>query len=135
MSQDSKEGLGFKRLKFIGYCMSQTPPEGMTLEDFVLYAKFRLCEWRGYVMEDPVWDKYGDEQLLVEYYATRFEKDEKFRDEYNRENSLNGYEEAVDWMDQEIAKNAEEIKNLKPTSMGEEDEFEYTPSVVDEDRK
>lgn len=136
MISPKKTNDGFFKLKFIAYAWAQLPPEGATFDDYVKYAKFALCEARGYLAEDPIWERYSDEQILIEYYALCFVRDESFRKEF--EAALSGMGEqgkaAIDWMDAEIKKNQEALKVLRQTQsrieQTKEDEFEFVPPVI-----
>jgi hypothetical protein len=132
-SESNKEGDQFHRLKFIAYCYSQTSPlEGTTFEEFVQFAKFKLCELRGYLMNDPVWDRYADEAILVEYYATQFERNKEMRDAFEAKitGQSTDVEDTISWMERQKAENQKEIERLKrakeESSQGE-DEFEFVP--------
>lgn len=137
------------RLKFMGYCMGCTPPdqEGVEFDDFVRWAKFQLATHKGYLMEDPIWDKYTDEQILVEYYAMTYTIDKQLRSEF--EAVLKGVDQGdLDWIEDQIRKNKAEVEARKKemdsigdieevravdaevsASMDEEDEegFEFAP--------
>ena len=74
----------FLPIKYMGYCMSQMPPEEAktSFEDFVTYAKFQLSVDKHVLMEDPDWDKYTDEAILVEYFANMFLKSKEERERF-----------------------------------------------------
>lgn len=133
----------FIRLKSIAYHMSQPPgkADDPELADFIRYARFQLAAVKRILYWDPVWDNYTDEQILIEYYAMLFDKDPKFRTEYE---AMTGtpIEDDIDWMEREIAKNqAEHGAPKKEEGKPQEDvteagleEFEVTPdSLVKED--
>ncbi len=73
----------FTSLKYKGYCRSQLPPgEGRTMDDFANYAKFFICQQAKVLWNDPIWDTYTIEGIIVEYYAYLFELDGKLRKEF-----------------------------------------------------
>jgi hypothetical protein len=134
MSQkvDPKSDPLFK-LKHIGYVMAVGAPRGKgDLEDLVQNCKFMLCHARGYLMEDPVWDKYTDEQILTEYFAMEFRNNNDFRKEF--EALVPGYDydptidEFLSWSEGKIEENAKELKTLEETK----EEFEFTPASMGE---
>lgn len=102
----------FRNLKFIGYCRAFLPPEEsgpISMEDFIGHCKFQLCLATQTLMKDPIWETYEDEDILAEYYAHVFTKDEKAKDEFLV--SLKGADSDIyDWFDEMIAKNQEELK-------------------------
>lgn len=122
----------FFRLKYMGYCMSQLPPEGIesTLEDFLEYARFQLCKVSNRLMKDPIWDTYSDEEILVEYYATLYanNKEERTRIEavFAGQN-----QDVVDWFDEMIEKNQAEIKAYKE-KLEETEEISFSPTTLGE---
>jgi hypothetical protein len=117
-------------IKFAAYCMSQLPPEGVetSFDDFVRYAKFQLCFDKHVLMEDSIWDKYTDEQILVEYYANLFSKS---RDERTRfEDQLKGFDSDIyAWFDAQIKKNQEEMAEK---AKGLEDKVKFVPETIGE---
>lgn len=78
--------------------------------------------------KDSVWDKYLDEEILIEYFSLMFEKSEDFKMQF--EASLNGieYEDAVDWFDQAIEDNKKEVDSYKK-KMKDTEEFDFTPGL------
>jgi len=86
-----------------------------------------------------VWDNYTDEQIIIEYYAILFEKDPKFRAEFEAETGT-PIEDDIDWMEREIARNQAEFGAAKTENkkseedVDGEEEFEVTPeSLVKEE--
>ena len=53
----------FRRVKFMGFCMSQLPPDGFSLdfEDYMNWILFQLCKHYKIPTKSDVWDKYTDE--------------------------------------------------------------------------
>ena len=103
------------RIKYIGYCLSHGNLEenqNLDFSEFVRWAKFQICSQRNLLMEDPIWERYTDEQILIEYYAILYSKDKESRLEF--EAIVKGEEEGVfDWMQAEIDKNQEAIEAWK----------------------
>jgi len=121
---------GFFNIKYIGYCLSQLPPEEVksSFEDFVNYAKFQLCIDRNVLFHDPVWDRYNEEQILVEYYASVFSKDKEQRGRF--EAQLQGeYTDIYDWFDKKIEENR---KEMEATLGGTEDKLSFSPEQLGE---
>jgi hypothetical protein len=120
----------FFNLKYIAYCWAQLPPEGTdsTFEDFVKYAKFNLSVDKHVLMEDPIWDKYNDEQILVEYFANLFIKSKGERERFEAQ-FAGSDPDFNDWSDQQIAKNQEEMAE-KAASL--EDSIKFVPETLGE---
>lgn len=109
-----KQSDPLKSIKFKGYCWSQTPPgEDTTMEDLVSFAKFYLCKSSRVLWKDPIWDKYTDEEILIEYFAHLFSRDELSRKDFEASmtagTDLYG-EEIYDWLDRKIKENQEEMQ-------------------------
>lgn len=112
----------------MGYCLSQLPPEGIkaTYEDFLRYAKFQLSVDKHLLIEDPIWDKYSDEQLLVEYYANMYSKSKAERDRF--ESLLLGDNPDLhEWFDKKIKQNKEEME-AKAAKL--EDQVRFSPDTL-----
>lgn len=118
------------KIKYMGFCMAQMPPEDVASDfaDFVRYAKFQLSVDKCVLMEDPMWDKYTDEQILVEYFANLFMKSKEERERF--EGQFKGEDpDLYDWFDRKIAENKKELEakaadledsvSFKPDSLGD----------------
>lgn len=120
----------FFRFKYMGYCLSQLPPEeaSSTFEDFVRYAKFQLSLEKHVLMEDAIWDKYNEEQILVEYFALNFAKSKEERERF--ETQMAGQDPDINkWFDQQIAKNQEEMAERLGAH---EEQVKYVPETLGE---
>jgi hypothetical protein len=123
----------FYRLKYMGYCLSQMTPTGVptTFEDYVNYAKFHLSLDKHVLMEDPIWDKYTDEGILVEFFANIFSKSKEKLKEF--ESTFKGYMSEIDefnaWADRMIEKNKIELEEKAKTL---EDKVSFTPETMGE---
>lgn len=120
----------FLTLKYMGFCMSQLPPDeaGTSFEDFVRYAKFQLSVDKHRLMEDEVWEKYTEEQILVEYFANVFSKSKEERERF--EIQLSGSDPDINnWFDKMIEQNQQEIsEKLK----AQEEQVKYVPESLGE---
>ena len=78
------------RIKYIAYCLSGMPPEKVepTYEDLIYYARFQLSVEKRIPFNDTIFDSYTDEELLVEWYAILFYRNEELRNKF--EITLNG---------------------------------------------
>jgi hypothetical protein len=125
-----KDVNGLFRLEYMAFCMSQMPPQevGSSLEDYVRFAKFQLSLDKHLLMEDPIWDRYTDEQILIEYMAGMFMKNPEKLKEF--ETKLTGQDSDVyDWLDRKIEENKKEMAeqldkmeenvSFSPESLGE----------------
>lgn len=119
----------FQKLKLMGYCLAFLPPQGIdtSLKDFVEFAKYQLCKERHLLMKDPIWETYGDEEILVEYYAVLFEKNQTLKAEF--EAALVKQDvDFMQWLDKELRENEKKRaeENEGPP------EFEFDPSTIGE---
>jgi len=114
----------FFPLKYKGYCLAMTPPDGdsVSLEDFVEFAKFQLCEARNILRKDVIWDAYSDEEVLIEYYAILMSKDENLRKKMELEIGGMDYAKDLDWFDRQIKTNKKEVDEI-----AKEEEFDFKP--------
>lgn len=123
---DQKDSL--LPVKYMGYCMSQMPPEDQnsTFEDFVRFAKFQLSLEKHVLMEDPIWDKYTDEQILVEYFAGLYARSKEERERL--EVQLAGSDPDInEWFDKMIEKNQEEMAEKAKSY---EDKVRFVPEAL-----
>lgn len=101
----------FLNLKYIAYCIAYMPDEHASFLDFVRFCKFQLCLKNNILMENPIWEKYTNEEIIVEYYATKYALDKDAKEAFQRQ--LNGEkieeDDMFDWMDSEIEKNKKEL--------------------------
>lgn len=103
-------------IKYKGYCRSQTAPgDKTTLEDFTKFAKFFLCKQTRTLWNDPVWDKYSDEEIMIEYFSHLFASSEEERKafEVQIDAGVDLYgEDVYAWLDRKIAENQAETKKM-----------------------
>lgn len=131
---NQKHNDPFFRIKNIAYNISQLPST-ITLADFIRFAKFQICQKKKMLYYDPIWDKYADEQILVEYYAILFDEDKTAREDFEVKANISSEYEA-EWMDQAIEKNKKELKNEKTDDVDLIDEedlidgFDETPKTL-----
>ena len=115
----------------MGFCMSQLPPEGFGLDftDYMNWIQFQLSKHYKIPTKSSVWDKYTDEEMLVEYYAVRFDTDEEEKNKFEGivEGLTGGDDDIYDWFDKQVEKNQEEIKE-KTDEM--EDDLSFSPDTM-----
>lgn len=115
------------RLKHIAYCRSQTPISGMGLKDFVNYAKFQLCLITKRLEKDPVWDTYTQEEILIEFFAHKFNVDKNFVTEFELSMATGEVLDFSDWADLQM-KREQEAKEAKLKDL--EDNISFNPGDV-----
>lgn len=129
------------RMKYMGYCLANLPPEEKSweLKDFYRMVRFRLAQKWGVSMKDPIFDRYiRPEELVVEYFAHRCADEEDFRQEIENRaaGKPEGYSETVDWMEQELEENKraiEEFKRKKAIAEGQDLENAKIEEELDEE--
>lgn len=119
------------RIKYLGYFLAGYGADrpDVTFSDLVRISKFNLSEARNVLMEDPIWDKYNDYQILQEYYAMYFRRSEEAREAFKiqLENDGNLEDEGLNWMNKEIEKNRSKIEEMKALSKQEEEILDFDP--------
>jgi hypothetical protein len=56
-----------------------------------------LCQKRNVLFFDPVWDRYKEEEILVEYYTILMLEDDKFRMDFKAK--IKGVKgDDIDWV-------------------------------------
>lgn len=109
-----QESDPLQALKFKGYCWAQTAPgDDTTITDLTTFAKFYLCKHSNRLWKDPIWEEYTDEEILIEYFAHLFSKDQSARTEFetqiNAGSQLYG-EDVYEWLDKMVKQNQEETQ-------------------------
>lgn len=76
------------------------------------------------LMKDPIWDEYSDEELLAEFFAHIYAKDEESANELKAEvtGEKVSDDEWLEWADSQMADAPEEY----------EDSLEFTPDSLGE---
>ena len=115
----------------MGFCMSQLPPDGFgtNFGDYMNFVQYSLSKHYKIPVKSDVWDKYTDEELIVEFYAVRYDTDE---DEKNKmegiiEGLTGGDDDIYSWFDRKIKENQEENKE-KQSEM--EDDVSFSPDTM-----
>lgn len=113
--------------KWLAY-MNAEMPEKAQLDDYVRWAKFQLAIRTKTLLKDPIWDKYTAEEILIEFFAHKFDNDPNFKKDFEKDL---GMEEAVvddfaSWADKEMGK-AE--KDMEKQIEGLEDKISFDPSA------
>ena len=133
MSQNPKENQQltntdpFFGLKYIAYCRSQRPPEGVESDDIdiINYAKWQVCKARNLLFNDPIWKEYTAEEILIEYFAILFDESETLRDQFlSQARGLD--KKDVAWLEAMEAKWVKEQQAKIKDALGGADEIEET---------
>jgi hypothetical protein len=107
----SKDKDALLRLKYIAYCTACMPEEGANFFDFVRFCKFRLCAKNNILLLDAIWDKYTDEEIIIEYYAMTYALNPQDREDFL--NQLKGDitedDDMIAWMDSAIEQNKKDL--------------------------
>ena len=121
-------------IKRRAYILSQgsdaEDPENYSYDKLVQFAKFQLCDSRKTLMEDPIWDRYTDEMILLEYYAMLYNINKDLREEFENFVHSDVTEDQIDWMDKMIQKNKEELTKFVEADKEAED-FSFEPGKGD----
>lgn len=82
-NQQNNDEDPFFGLKYIAYCRSHLPD----LDDFgeselIDFAKWQICKVKSVLFNDPIWENYTKEEILVEYFAIRFDESKELLEEF-----------------------------------------------------
>ena len=111
------------RLKFMGYCLAHLPPKNVPgdFSDFVAFAQFQLAQEFGVLTKDPVWDRYTDEEILIEYFGLLFTKNDDAKTEFEGVLYGKSSDDDISWIQQQL----EESESM-------EDEVSFRPEDLNE---
>lgn len=112
----------FYNLKKFAYNRVFLPEQNIDIEDFCNFCKMHLCNTYKVPYKSPLWESYSDEDIMIEYFALKFLKDEEFKKEFKAQ--LQGKivhkdqmteDEFADWADKMESENKRELDKLKET--------------------
>lgn len=129
MSSQKKPKDPLHNLKYIGYCAAFMPPGKALLPEFVIYAKTYLCIKNRVLFKDVIWDTYGDEEIMVEYFAHIFSSDSRKKEEFEGliGASKSEYDEFVEFANKGIVDNVGELED-KAKEMDES--ISFSPNTL-----
>lgn len=124
----SKSKDPFSKLMQMAYSRI-TLPDNPKLEDYARVAKGYLCNKTNTLWEDPKWDRYNDEDLLVEWFSYMMKENEevKIRFEADHDLEVAGVEDFASWADAQIEASKEELEAKKGDL---EDNITFKPEDV-----
>lgn len=89
----------FFGLKYIAYHRAVLPaPEECTPEIVANYARWQICKARNILWNDPIWDSYTDEEIMIEFFAITFDQSEQSRIDFQN-SFVNTSEDVHEWME------------------------------------
>lgn len=126
MSQRKPKSDPFFGLKYIAFCRSRLmeAPDSPDRKALLDFAKWQICKSRSVLFNDPVWERYTEEEIFIEYFAIRFDESDEMIDEFKKEAFSDNVEEISDWFEKMETKYG--IKNPAPEPAKEPEEFEDT---------
>jgi hypothetical protein len=103
MSQSPKKEAKdpFFALKYIAYHRTGLPKDSDELdtEALISFAKWQICKVRNILWNDPVWDSYTEEEILIEFFSIKFDENEELRKDFG--NLMIGpSKKDMDWFDE-----------------------------------
>jgi hypothetical protein len=116
----------FFGLKYIAYCRTGLPinDEDIDEEALISYAKACICKARNKLWNDPIWDSYTQEEILVEYFTIRFESEDA-RKEFETK-LISVKKSDLDWFETAEKRYMSENKKENDIITQEPTEFEDT---------
>lgn len=119
MSEKPNKKDLFFRIKYMGYCMANLPPqmEEWSYHDLIRSSKFYLARKWNKPMKDPVFRQYSEEELLVEYYAHKTVEDPEFAESIKNRvlgiETFEGEDDVAAAMEKEMELNKAEVEAYK----------------------
>lgn len=110
-----KETDPFFGLKYIAFCRTGLPAneEDLDEEAMLQFAKWQVCKVRNILWNDPKWDSYTSQEILIEYFAIKFDQDTELRKDFEI-STISTKQADVDWFAKKEAQlKAEKAKNSK----------------------
>lgn len=106
-------------LKHIAYGRSVLSEDALTPQALVDFARWQVCKARSILWNDPLWDVYTAEEILIEYFSIRFDEDEDLRAKFAA-TLVRASKTDLEWFEEMEAK----LKNPEPIEPVEfEDKF------------
>lgn len=95
-SQKSKDRFfGLKYIALTRVSLTKNKDE-LDAEALLSFAKWQLCKTRSILWNDPVWEHYTAEEVLIEWFSLKFDENEDLRKEFEL-SILSVSAEEVDW--------------------------------------
>lgn len=116
-------------LKYLAYLRTGLPvnDEDLDEEALIVFAKWQICKIRNRLWLDPIWDTYTQEEILIEYFAIKFDENEELRKKF--EISMVGVKDKdLDWLDKMTKKYSTE----KDDKISKGQDVQENQAVVDE---
>lgn len=118
----------FFALKYIAFHRTGLPkdPEDLDRESLISFAKWQICKVRNILWNDPVWDSYTEEEILIEFFSIKFDENEDLRRDFG--NLVQGPStKDLDWFDEmEQTHTQAKQDTIKDSDLPEDLEFEDT---------
>ncbi len=142
MSQKPKnnEPDPFFGLKLIAYYRTGLPvnDDDIDEEAMVQFAKWQICKIKSVLWNDPVWNEYTSPEILIEFFAIKFDENEELRKKFEA-GIVTTKKSDTDWMERRMAKLLKEkeekqgkIKVEGPEKPKETPVVEFTPAPVED---
>jgi hypothetical protein len=95
----------FFGLKYIAYLRTglSVNTEDIDAEGLVNFARWQICKVRNILWNDAIWEKYTPEEILIEYFAIKFDENDTERKTFEA-TIVTGKETDIDWMMRSEAK-------------------------------
>ena len=130
MSKKKSKNLAalIRNIKYAAYCKAMLPPkeEDVSYEDLVEFALFQLSVEKHLPLKHKIWKDYADEEILLEYYAVLFLKNEDVRERFLAE--ISGSPKEIDLLNKLQELERVKMENLKESKMDKEEEL---PDVIE----
>jgi len=102
-------------LKYIAFCRTGLEDKTVDMQDFINFAKWHICRTRKVLWNDPVWDNYTDDEILIEFFSIRFDESPEVREEFKK-TTVSASKSDLDWFEEMERKALAERSTTTPQS-------------------
>jgi hypothetical protein len=113
----TKQNDVFLPLQHVAYCRSRLTDldDAHTRQELLDFCKWQICKVRNILFLDPIWDRYTEEDIFVEYFAIKFDESDEMAEEFKNKLGSGNKEEVADWFDQMAEKYATKTEEFEDT--------------------
>jgi len=122
---EAQEEDPFFGLKLIAFHRSTFPKdsEELTEDELIAFARWQICKSRNILWNDPIWQSYTHPEILIEFFAIKFDEDQELRDKFAA-SLVQVQKKDLDWFAQMEAKLTAEAASKPPSPVVENSKIE-----------
>lgn len=75
----------------------------LTVDDLVIMARAYLSRETHTLYNNPIWDEYTKEEIIIEYFSYRFVREQDLRETFEKEHNVKDAEKEgiYDWLEEQ----------------------------------